>query len=167
MNMPLTSTLRPLGGFERIIDLYISRNPVQFSLAVKLASPVSTEQRAPRRWCSRSLIRSATDAGPSSPFTIWSPCWQDERGARAPSRTRKRITCSSCLPPKRRRTACQPTRRRRDPLLSDPSMPHRPMIDVAELDEVTTGLLRAAARANNSTVQGVLCAAAALEMLEG
>ncbi|MCK8468730.1 hypothetical protein M0722_16155 [Microbacterium sp. KSW4-16] len=42
-----------------------------------------------------------------------------------------------------------------------------PMIDVAELDEVTTGLLRAAARANDSTVQGVLCAAAALEMLEG
>ncbi|SCF25538.1 phthiocerol/phthiodiolone dimycocerosyl transferase family protein [Micromonospora mirobrigensis] len=33
--------VRPLGAFEHIIDLYISRNPVQFSLAVELTSPVS------------------------------------------------------------------------------------------------------------------------------
>ncbi|MFF5173258.1 hypothetical protein ACFY3U_11535 [Micromonospora sp. NPDC000089] len=38
--------VRPLGAFEHIIDLYISRNPVQFSLVVELASPVSARQLA-------------------------------------------------------------------------------------------------------------------------
>lgn len=36
--------LRPLGAFERIIDLYIGRNPVQFSLAVELEAAVSSDQ---------------------------------------------------------------------------------------------------------------------------
>lgn len=36
--------LRPLGAFENVIDLYISRNPVQFSLTVELASAVSATQ---------------------------------------------------------------------------------------------------------------------------
>lgn len=36
-----TPVLRELGAFERVIDLYASRNPVQFSLAVELAEPVS------------------------------------------------------------------------------------------------------------------------------
>ncbi|MEU9830342.1 hypothetical protein AB0D67_02260 [Streptosporangium sp. NPDC048047] len=37
-------TMRPLGAFEHIIDLYIGRNPVQFSLAVGLGSPVSARR---------------------------------------------------------------------------------------------------------------------------
>ncbi len=40
----LHPVLRPLGAFEHIIDLYISRNPVQFSLVTELASPVSAQQ---------------------------------------------------------------------------------------------------------------------------
>ncbi|MET8318889.1 hypothetical protein [Micromonospora sp. NPDC005189] len=47
--MPNTNAhpfLRPLGAFENIIDLYISRNPVQFSLVVELASPLSAQQLA-------------------------------------------------------------------------------------------------------------------------
>lgn len=40
------SSLRSLGSFEHIIDLHISRNPVQFSLAIELASPISPGQLA-------------------------------------------------------------------------------------------------------------------------
>ncbi|MTH53687.1 peptide synthetase [Bacillus mangrovi] len=36
--------LRPLGAFERIIDLYMHRNPVQFSLAAVLARDVSERE---------------------------------------------------------------------------------------------------------------------------
>ncbi|WP_433652944.1 phthiocerol/phthiodiolone dimycocerosyl transferase family protein [Micromonospora zamorensis] len=36
--------MRPLGAFEHIIDLYISRNPVQFSLVIELVSVVSAQQ---------------------------------------------------------------------------------------------------------------------------
>ncbi|MFF0307472.1 hypothetical protein ACFYSC_08585 [Streptosporangium sp. NPDC004379] len=36
--------MRSLGAFEHIIDLYIGRNPVQFSLAVELGSPVSAQR---------------------------------------------------------------------------------------------------------------------------
>ncbi|MBT2486429.1 MULTISPECIES: peptide synthetase [unclassified Microbacterium] len=38
------STLRPLGAFENIIDLYISRNPVQFSIVIELTSPITEEE---------------------------------------------------------------------------------------------------------------------------
>jgi hypothetical protein len=41
---PHNSTLRPLGAFEHIIDLYISRNPVQFSIAIELTSPITEEE---------------------------------------------------------------------------------------------------------------------------
>ncbi|GAA3939204.1 hypothetical protein Aau02nite_48000 [Amorphoplanes auranticolor] len=43
MRLPVAST-PSCGAFEHIIDLYISRNPVQFSLVVELASPVSAQQ---------------------------------------------------------------------------------------------------------------------------
>ncbi len=43
--------LRPLGAFEHVIDLFTTRNPVQFSLAIELASPVSTGQ------LTRALVR--------------------------------------------------------------------------------------------------------------
>ncbi|MET7371094.1 phthiocerol/phthiodiolone dimycocerosyl transferase family protein [Micromonospora arida] len=36
--------VRPLGAFEHVIDLYISRNPVQFSLVIELVTPVSAQQ---------------------------------------------------------------------------------------------------------------------------
>lgn len=35
------SALRPLGAFEHVIDLYIGRNPVQFSIAIELTVPIS------------------------------------------------------------------------------------------------------------------------------
>ncbi|SBT40756.1 Condensation domain [Micromonospora auratinigra] len=41
---PAHPVVRPLGAFEHVIDLYISRNPVQFSLVVELTSPVSAQQ---------------------------------------------------------------------------------------------------------------------------
>ncbi|MGC5311478.1 phthiocerol/phthiodiolone dimycocerosyl transferase family protein [Micromonospora zamorensis] len=41
---PAHPVVRPLGAFEHIIDLYISRNPVQFSLVGELASPISAQQ---------------------------------------------------------------------------------------------------------------------------
>lgn len=41
---PAASTLRPLGAFEDIIDLYISRNPVQFSIALQLTSTITEEE---------------------------------------------------------------------------------------------------------------------------
>jgi hypothetical protein len=43
-NFEAHPVLRPLGVFERIIDLYISRNPVQFSLFIELGSPISAHQ---------------------------------------------------------------------------------------------------------------------------
>lgn len=36
--------LRPLGAFERVIDLYMHRNPVQFSLIAELTRDVSEEE---------------------------------------------------------------------------------------------------------------------------
>jgi hypothetical protein len=43
-NVESHQLLRPLGAFEHIIDLYISRNPVQFSLVAELRSAVSAGQ---------------------------------------------------------------------------------------------------------------------------
>jgi phthiocerol/phthiodiolone dimycocerosyl transferase-like enzyme len=44
LNQPETTSIQALGAFERIIDLYISRNPVQFSLVIELGAPVSVPQ---------------------------------------------------------------------------------------------------------------------------
>lgn len=242
MNMPLTSTLRPLGGFERIIDLYISRNPVQFSLAVELASPVSPERlrRAlvelqalhplltaridrggdrptfrrdhaliPVRQVRESdwqteaaaeqarpidpegspLVRATliTDAGPtraSSVVLTFSHQISDGRGALLAVHDLVALLAGR----KRRARTVPDAQEDHVQLLSSAGTPSAgglpadeeaprpaairpldaasPMIDVAELDDVTTGLLRAAARENGSTVQGALCAAAALEMLK-
>lgn len=242
MNMPLTSTLRPLGGFERIIDLYISRNPVQFSLAVELASPVSPEQlrhaltelqaRHPllaaridrggdrptfRRdhapipvrharvsdWQTEAaaeqtrpidpegspLVRATliTDAGPTCASAVvltFSHQISDGRGALLAvhdlvallaGRTRRARTVPDAqedhvqfLPSAETPSASLPADEEAPrPAAVRPFDAASPRIDVAELDAVTTRLLRATARANDSTVQGVLCAAAALEMLDG
>lgn len=242
MNMPLTSTLRPLGGFERIIDLYISRNPVQFSLAVEFAAPVSPErlrralfelqalhplltaridrggdrptflrEHAPilvkhvreSDWQTEAaaeqtrpidpegspLVRATliTDAGPtraSSVVLTFSHQISDGRGALLAvhdlvallaGRTRRARTVPDAqedhvplLPSAETPSAGLPADEEAPrPAAVRPFDAASPMIDVAELDDVTTGLLRAAARANDSTVQGVLCAAAALELLEG
>ncbi|WP_229399274.1 hypothetical protein [Micromonospora okii] len=44
-NFQTSPVLRPLGAFEHTIDLYTSRKPVQFSLVVELASPISAQQQ--------------------------------------------------------------------------------------------------------------------------
>lgn len=36
--------LRPLGAFERVIDLYVHRNPVQFSITAELTRDVSDDE---------------------------------------------------------------------------------------------------------------------------
>lgn len=242
MNMPPTSTLRPLGAFERIIDLYISRNPVQFSLAVELASPISpgrlrralfelqalhplltaridrgddrptfrrdhapipvnhvwesdwqteaaAEQTRPIDPEGSPLVRATliTDAGPtraSSVVLTFSHQISDGRGALLAvhdlvallaGRTRRARTVPDAqedhvqlLPsaetPAVGLSADEEAPR---PAAVRPFDAASPTIDVAELDDFTTGRLRAAARANDSTVQGVLCAAAALELLAG
>ncbi|MBD7956482.1 hypothetical protein H9651_02390 [Microbacterium sp. Sa4CUA7] len=232
--------LRPLGGFERIIDLYISRNPVQFSLAVELASPVSpeqleqalaelqalhpllmvridrdgdravfrrihapipvrhvrdsdwqteaaTEQTRPIDPMSGPLARATliTEGGPTrAPFVLLTFSHQisDGRGALLAvhdllallaGRTRRARTMPDAQEDHLQRLPAAPPPAAGDQPADQVTPEHAalrpfdatpPSIDGAELDEPTTGHLRAAARENGSTVQGVLCAAAALEL---
>lgn len=46
MTDSLQSSLRPLGAFEHLIDLYIGRHPVQFSIAIELAVRVDPDAMA-------------------------------------------------------------------------------------------------------------------------
>ncbi|WP_139128712.1 phthiocerol/phthiodiolone dimycocerosyl transferase family protein [Micromonospora humi] len=229
--------VRPLGAFEHLIDLYISRNPVQFSLAVELASPVSAwqleralvrlQQTHPLlavgidRTGDRPTFREATepievrpfhggdwrdaaaleqtrpvdpDRGPLARATLVSDApgaggtvvlltfshqITDGRGALRAAHDLLAILDARTLPsrpvpldqesllarlPESERPADHDPGAAAEPTVAATIRPFdatAPRIEVAELDPATTDHLRTAARAHASTVQGVLCAAAA------
>ncbi|PTA47577.1 hypothetical protein C8054_04150 [Micromonospora sp. RP3T] len=232
---PARPIVRPLGAFEHIIDLYISRNPVQFSLAVELASPVSAHQleRALTqlqrthpllavgidRTGDRPTFRESTeligvrqvrggdwrdaaaqeqtrpvdadgsplaratlvnDAGDRGTAVVLTFSHQitDGRGALRAAHDLLAILAGQTLParpvPLDQESLLERLPRGGQPIdhapgpAAEPAVATirpfdatAPRIETAELDPATTGHLRATARANGSTVQGAICAAAA------
>ncbi|MFI2713952.1 hypothetical protein ACH495_27905 [Micromonospora sp. NPDC018662] len=233
---PAHPIVRPLGAFEHIIDLYISRNPVQFSLVVELASPVSAHQLeralaqlqrthpllavgidrtdAHPTFCeSTELIdvrqvrggdwREAAaqeqtrpvdaDGSPLARATLVSDASGDRgtavvltfshqitdgRGALRAAHDLLAILAGQTLParpvPTDQESLLERLPRTERPIDHTPDPAAEPAvatirpfdatapsIEIAELDPATTEHLRSTARANGSTVQGALCAAAA------
>jgi hypothetical protein len=237
-----SSILRPLGAFEHIIDLYISRNPVQFSLAIELASSVppgrltqalaelqaahpllaaridrggerpafhradatipvrhveggdwrteaATEQTRPIDPAGSPLARATllTDDGGKHGSVVlltFSHQIADGRGALRAARDLLALLAGRTLHPRPVPDA-QEDLLHRLPSAAAPSVDDgsaeqpvpepgtlrpfdaaAPGIEIAELDQLTTERLRTTAREHDSTVQGALCAAGALELLE-
>ncbi|WP_157779028.1 phthiocerol/phthiodiolone dimycocerosyl transferase family protein [Micromonospora sp. WMMD754] len=232
---PAHPIVRPLGAFEHIIDLYIGRNPVQFSLVVELASPVSAHQleRALAqlqrthpllavgidRSGDRPTFRKSTepievrhvggswrdvaaqeqarpvdaDGSPLARATLvggapgdrgsavvltFSHQITDGRGALRAAHDLLVILDGRTLParpaPLDQESLLERlprTERPTDHIPGPPAEPAvgtirpfdatAPSIEIAELDPATTAHLRSTARANGSTVQGAICAAAA------
>ncbi|MFI7217973.1 phthiocerol/phthiodiolone dimycocerosyl transferase family protein [Micromonospora maritima] len=233
---PAHPIVRPLGAFEHIIDLYISRNPVQFSLVVELASPVSAHQleralaqlqrthpllavgidRSGDRPTFRestepigvrhvrggdwreaaaqeqtrpvdadgsplaraTLVGDAPDDRGSAVVLTFSHQITDGRGALRAAHDLLAILDGRTLParpvPLDQESLLERlprTERPTDHLPGPPAEPAvatirpfdaaAPSIETAELDPATTAHLRSTARANGSTVQGAICAAAA------
>ncbi|WBC16686.1 hypothetical protein O7600_07555 [Micromonospora sp. WMMA1998] len=233
---PAHPIVRPLGAFERIIDLYIGRNPVQFSLVVELASPVSAHQleRALAqlqrthpllavgidRSGDRPAFRTSTepiavrparggdwreaaaqeqtrpvdaDGSPLARATLvgdapgdrgtavvltFSHQITDGRGALRAAHDLLAILDGRTLParpaPLDQESLLERLPRAERPTDHTPGAPAEPAvaairpfdatapsIETAELDPATTAHLRSTARANGSTVQGAICAAAA------
>ncbi|QLQ35350.1 phthiocerol/phthiodiolone dimycocerosyl transferase family protein [Micromonospora robiginosa] len=229
-------TVRPLGAFEHIIDLYISRNPVQFTLVVELASPIpaprlesalarlqqthpllavgidrtgdrptfreSTEPVPLRQvraddWrevaaqeqtlpvdaggsplARATLVSGATDDRGTVLLLTFSHQITDGRGALRAAHDLLAIldgqilaarpapvdqeSLLARLPQVERPAAAGPAPTAAPTVATiRPFDGAAPTVEIAELDPATTAHLRSTARANGSTVQAALCAAAA------